>query len=356
MLKIDMNIQQLLDLAIQRNASDLHLSVGFPPMLRVHGEFFPVPGEAVITPSQMESLVQPLVTPLQQEIFKNTFELDFSFEVTNKARFRVNLYKQKGQIAAALRLIPYTIPHIDNLGLPPVVKKLTELKQGFVLVTGPTGHGKSTTLASLINSINQTRAAHVLTVEDPIEYVYPRGKALIEQREMYFDTKSWGNALRAALREDPDVVLIGEMRDLETISSAMTIAETGHLVFATLHTNSAAQSVDRIIDVFSKEQQPQIRLQLAATLEAIISQRLMPTIEPGRVLGAEILFATPAVRSIIREAKTYLIDNVMETSAELGMQTFERSLVNLVRAGRISSDVALRFALRPALLNKLLRK
>lgn len=350
-----MNIQQLLDLTIQKNASDLHLSVGFPPMIRVHGELFPVAGEAVVTPDQIEGLIKPLVSPGQQEIFKNTYELDFSFEVTGKARFRANLYRQKGHPAVALRLIPYTIPLIDSLGLPSVVKKLTELKQGFVLVTGPTGHGKSTTLASFINNINQTRAAHIVTIEDPIEYIYPAGKSLIDQREMYFDTKSWGNALRAALREDPDVVLIGEMRDLETISSAMTIAETGHLVFATLHTNSAAQSVDRIVDVFPKEQQPQIRLQLAATLEAIISQRLIPTIEPGRVLGAEILLANPAIRSIIREAKTYMIDNVMETSAELGMQTFERSLAALVKTGRISQDMALRFALRPALLSKLLK-
>ncbi|MDD5416016.1 MAG: type IV pilus twitching motility protein PilT [Candidatus Daviesbacteria bacterium] len=350
-----MNIQQLLDLTIQRNASDLHLSVGSPPILRIHGDLFPVPGEVPTTPEQIDSLIQPLLSDIQKNIYKQVFELDFSFEFESKARFRVNLYRQKGYPSAALRLIPYRIPEVEELGFPSVVNRLIDLKQGFILVTGPTGHGKSTTLASFINKINKTRAVHVLTVEDPIEYMYPPGKSLIEQREMYSDTRSWGNALRSALREDPDVVLIGEMRDLETISSAMTIAETGHLVFATLHTNSSTQSIDRIIDVFPEIQQPQIRLQLASTLEAILSLRLVPTIEPGRILASEILFTTPAVRNIIREAKTYLIDNIIETSAELGMQTLERSLAVLVKGGKISQEVALRFALRPELLSKLLK-
>ncbi len=350
-----MNIQQLLDLTIQRNASDLHLSVGFPPTLRIHGELIPVPGEPPTSPEQIDSLIKPLLNEMQVNIFKETLELDFSFEFEKKARFRINLYRQKGQPAAALRLIPYKIPTIEELGLPPVVKRLVGLKQGFVLVTGPTGHGKSTTLASFINTINESRAAHILTIEDPIEYVYPKGKSLIEQREMFYDTRSWGNALRASLREDPDVVMIGEMRDLETIASAMTIAETGHLVFATLHTNSAAQSVDRIVDVFPEIQQPQIKLQLAATLEAIISLRLIPTIQPGRVSAAEILLATPAVQNIIREGKSYLIDNTIETSAELGMQPLERSLVGLVKSAKISQEVAMRYALRPELLLKLLK-
>ncbi|MBU0999769.1 type IV pilus twitching motility protein PilT [Patescibacteria group bacterium] len=350
-----MNIQQLLGLTIQKNASDLHLSVGFPPLLRIHGELFPVPGEVPITPEQISSLIQPLLSDIQKKIYKEVLEIDFSFEFESKARFRVNLYRQKGYPSAALRLIPYRIPEFEELGFPSVVKRLIDLKQGFVLVTGPTGHGKSTTLASFINEINKTRAVHVITIEDPIEYMYPKGKSLIEQREMYSDTRSWGNALRSALREDPDVVLIGEMRDLETISSAMTIAETGHLVFATLHTNSATQSIDRIIDVFPEIQQPQIRLQLASTLEAVLSLRLIPTIEPGRILASEILFATPAVRNIIREAKSYLINNVIETSAELGMQTIERSLAGLVKGGKISQEAALRFALRPELLSKLLK-
>lgn len=350
-----MNIQQLLALTVHRNASDLHLSVGFSPTLRIHGELIPVEGEPPQTPQQIDSLITPLLSPMQKNIFSQNFELDFSFELENKARFRVNVYRQRGYSAAALRLIPFNILPLESLGLPPTIKKITELKQGFILVTGPTGHGKSTTLASFIQRINETRAVHVITIEDPIEYVYPPGKSLIEQREMYKDTRSWGNSLRAALREDPDVVLIGEMRDLETIASAMTIAETGHLVFATLHTNSAAQSVDRIIDVFPEIQQPQIRLQLASTLEAILSLRLIPTIEPGRTLASEILFATPALRNIIREGKSYLIDNLIETSAEYGMQILERSLTELVKVGKISYDTALKFALRGELFNKLVR-
>lgn len=350
-----MNIQQLLDLTIARHASDLHLSVGYPPTLRVHGELLPVPGEFPTTPEQIESLTLPLLSDTQKGIYNQVFELDFSFEFENKARFRINLYRQKGHPAASLRLIPYIIPPLDKIGLPTLVNKLTILRQGFILITGPTGHGKSTTIASFINKINSASPVHVLTIEDPIEYVYPPGKALIEQREMYRDTKSWGNALRAALREDPDVVVVGEMRDLETISAAMTIAETGHLVFATLHTNSAAQSIDRIVDVFPQIQQPQIRLQLASTLEAIISLRLVPTIEPGRALASEILFATPAVRNIIRESKGYLIDNIIETGSEIGMQILEKSLANLVTMGKISQETALRFAIRPELLNRLLR-
>lgn len=350
-----MNINQLLELTIQRNASDLHLSVGFPPTLRVHGELIPIPGEEPATREDIEGLITPLLSQVQKNIYSQLFEIDFSFEFAGKGRFRVNLYKQKGYPAAAFRLIPLEIPALENIGLPQVLLKVTELKQGFILVTGPTGHGKSTTLASFINKINQERAVHVITIEDPIEYVYPKLKALIDQREMYRDTKSWVNSLRSVLREDPDVVLIGEMRDLETIASAMTIAETGHLVFATLHTNSAAQSIDRIIDVFPQTQQPQIRLQLAATLEAILSLRLVPTVEPGRTLACEVLFATAAVRNVIREGKSYLIDNLIETSVELGMQILERSLVELVKKGRITQDAALRFALRPELLSKLLK-
>lgn len=350
-----MNIQQLLELTVNRNASDLHLTVGYPPTLRIHGELIPVAGDPPLISRDVDNLITPLLSDIQKNIFGQNFELDFSFDYQGKARFRVNLYRQKGSPSAALRLIPFTIPNIETLGLPIVVTKLTDLKQGFILVTGPTGHGKSTALASFINKINQTRAAHVLTIEDPIEYVYPKAKSLIEQREMFNDTKSWGNSLRAALREDPDVVLVGEMRDLETISSAMTIAETGHLVFATLHTNSAAQSVDRVIDVFPEIQQPQIRLQLASTLEAIISLRLIPTIQPGRTLASEVLFATPAIRNIIREGKSHLIDNMIETSAEYGMQILERSLSDLVKSGKISQETALGYALRPELLNKFLK-
>ncbi|MBI2017847.1 type IV pilus twitching motility protein PilT [Candidatus Daviesbacteria bacterium] len=350
-----MNIQQLLDLTISRNASDLHLSVGFPPLLRIHGELIPVAGESEVTLEGISSLIFPMLNQVQKNIFDQSYELDFSFEFEGKGRFRVNIYKQKNYPAASLRLIPLSIPPLEASGLPQNLFKIAELKQGLILVTGPTGHGKSTTLASFINKINQTRAVHIITIEDPIEYVYPKAKSLIDQREMYRDTKSWNNALRAALREDPDVVLVGEMRDFETIASAMTIAETGHLVFATLHTNSTAQSIDRIVDVFPDIQQAQIKLQLAATLEAIISIRLIPTIEPGRTLTSEVLLATPAVRNIIREGKSHLIDNIIETSAEYGMQILEKSLADLVKNGKITSDVALSYALRPEFLNKLLK-
>ncbi len=350
-----MTIQQLLEITVSRNASDLHLVAGYPPILRVNGELFPVPGEEVITPALIDSLMSPLLNADQKKVFEENFELDFSFDFEGKGRFRVNVYQQKGSVALSLRLIPFLIKPLADLGFSPAVTRIAKLKQGFILVTGPTGQGKSTTLAAFINEINQQRSSHIITIEDPIEYVYPKAKSLISQREIYGDTKSWANALRSILREDPDVVLIGEMRDLETISSAMTIAETGHLVFATLHTNSAAQSIDRIVDVFPENQQPQIRLQLSATLEAIISQRLVPTIEPGRTLASEILFSTPAVRNIIRENKTYMIDNLIQTSGEMGMTSLESSLANLVKIGKVNTEEAMKYALRPDLLSKLLR-
>ena len=349
------NINQLLQLAIERNASDLHLIVNSPPTLRINGELLPVQSADVLTNSVIEQLLFPLLNDRQQQLLKETWELDMGLEYENKARFRVNAYKQQNSWAVAFRLIPRKILSLEETGLPAIVAKLTEIKQGLVLVTGPTGHGKSTTLASFTNTINLNRAAHIITVEDPIEYTYPTGKSLISQREINLDTKSWGNALKSALREDPDVVLIGEMRDLETIQAALTIAETGHLVFATLHTNSAAQAIDRIIDVFPPLQQSQIRLQLAGVLEAIISQRLIPTIEPGRILAYELLFSNTAVRAQIREDKTYMLDNLIQTSAEGGMVSLESSLATLVREGRITAEVAQNYSFRPDVLNKLLR-
>lgn len=350
-----MTIQQLLDVTIVKNASDLHLLVGYPPQMRINGDLVPVAGEESLTGAELESMITSLVNKAQYDKYKNDLELDFSFDFEGKSRFRVNLYHQKGAAAAALRLLPNKIPTLVELGLPTVLNKIATLRQGFILVTGPTGHGKSTTLASIINQINLSRSVHILTIEDPIEYVYPKSKALVSQREVLGDTRSWGESLRSALREDPDVVLIGEMRDLETIAAAITIAETGHLVFATLHTNSAAQSIDRMIDVFPENQQAQIRLQLASVFEGIISQRLVPTLTPGRVAVTEILFATPAARNMIREAKTYLIDNLIQTSAELGMMTLETSLAKYVKDGKISSEIAMKFAVRPDLLAKLLR-
>jgi twitching motility protein PilT len=351
-----MNILQLLEITVSRNASDLHMLVGYYPMIRIHGELVAVEGSQILTPQSMEESVRALMSPEQIQIFTRTLELDFSFEYQNKARFRVNFYKEMGQIAGALRMIPMTIPPLESLGLPKTVEKLLDIKQGLVLVTGPTGHGKSTTLAACINWINQKRSTHIITIEDPIEYVYPKGRSIISQREMFLDTKSWNMALKAALREDPDVVLVGEMRDLETIAAAMTIAETGHLVFGTLHTNSAAQSIDRIVDVFPQNQQPQIRLQLASTIEAIISQRLIPTIMPGRALAVELLLKTPAVQTTIREAKTHQIDNIIMTSAEVGMISMESSLVSLISQGKISSETAQTYSIRPELLAKLMAR
>lgn len=349
-----MNIYQLLELTISKDASDLHLLVGEPPILRIYGELGAIPGLDSLSESDFETLVLRLLSEHQADLLKKNLELDFGLDFENRGRYRVNVYKQRNKWAASFRNIPNVIRNLDALGLPQSLKKIPELRQGLILVTGPTGHGKTTTLASFINQINLTRHAHIITIEDPIEYTYPKSKSLISQREMNSDTHSWGNALKAALREDPDVVLIGEMRDLETISAAMTIAETGHLVFATLHTNSASQSVDRVIDVFPVNQQPQIRLQLASVLETVISQRLIPTIAPGRVLAVEVMFGTPAIKALIREAKTHLIDNMIQTSAELGMVNMESSLALLVREGKITAEIARNYALRPQLLNKLI--
>lgn len=348
-----MNINQLLDTVIARKASDLHLVVGYPPSLRVNGELIPIIGAPIISDTDMTEFVSLILSSNQKMVFEATLEMDLGYSFQGKARFRINIFRAEGHIAAALRFIPTAIPPIEGLGLPPAVLKLTDLRQGFILVTGPTGHGKSTTLASFINKINQVRAAKILTIEDPIEYVYPKAKSIVTQREMFMDTKAWTNALKAALREDPDVVLVGEMRDYETIAAAITIAETGHLVLATLHTNSASQTVDRIIDVFPMHQQPQVRLQLASTLVAVISQRLVPTIVPGRALAVELLLGNPALSSLIRDGKSYLIDNLIQTSGELGMISLEMSLVKLIQQGQITFEVAQNYTLRPDLFAKL---
>lgn len=348
-----MNINQLLEITIARKASDLHLVVGYPPQLRIHGDLVAIPGTTPLSDNDLTGLLLAILNPVQKKVFEENFELDFALEYGNQARFRVNVFRQKSHLAVALRLIPLKIPALESLGLPKVASKLVELRQGLILVTGPTGHGKSTTLAAMINEINHSRAAHILTIEDPIEYVYPKAKALVSQREMFADTKSWPNALKAALREDPDVVLVGEMRDYETIAATLTIAETGHLVLATLHTNSAAQSIDRIIDTFPSNQQPQIKIQLSAVLEAIVSQRLIPGIVPGRALAVELLLRTPALSSLIRDSKTHLIDNLIQTSGEMGMVSLESSLAALVRDGIISLEIAKDYSLRPDLLTKL---
>ena len=343
-----MNISELLEIVVKKSASDLHLIVGERPTLRVDGDLTPIPSSEPLTPDEAQNLIFELVTEEQKELLLVNKEVDFSFALGDIARFRVNSYHQKGYLAAALRLIPNKIRTVEELNLPKICHQFTKLQQGFILVTGPTGHGKTTTIAALIAEINQVRPVHVLTIEDPIEYIYPESKGIVSQRELHLDTHSWEIALRSALREDPDVVLIGEMRDLETIASAITIAETGHLVFSTLHTNSAAQTIDRIVDVFPEHQQGQIRTQLASTIAGVISQRLIPAIGGGRYPAVEVLMATPAVRTVIREGKTHLIDNIIQTSVDVGMISLESSLSNLVKAGRVVADTAQSYALRPA--------
>ncbi len=350
-----MEIQQILQEVVNRYASDLHLVVGAPPILRIDGVLSPLPNLEPLTPQDTERLTFSLLSPDQKELLLVNKEVDFSFALGDLARFRVNAYFQKGYIGAALRLIPLQIRTIEELNLPKICHQFARLRQGFILVTGPTGHGKSTTIAAIINEINQNNPCHILTIEDPIEYVYPHGKAIVSQRELHLDTHSWAIALRSALREDPDVVLIGEMRDYETIAAAITIAETGHLVLATLHTNSAAQTIDRIVDVFPEHQQTQIKLQLAASLEGVISERLVPAIGGSRLPATEILLVTSAVRTVIREGKTHLIDNIIQTSAEIGMMSLETSLAGYVRAGKIALTTAQAYCLRPEELTRLLR-
>src|SRR4030043_1258616 len=292
-----MDIKEYLQLTTEKNASDLHMVAGTPPTLRIDGELIPIPNEPVITSDDISKILPEILNSEQLERLTINKELDFSLAFSETARFRINAYTQKGSFAIAFRLFPLEIPSIDALNLPKILHSFTNLRQGFILITGPTGHGKSTTLASILNEINQSRAEHIVTIEDPIEFVIKPNKSIISQREMGFDTHSWQIALRSALREDPDVVLIGEMRDYETIASALTIAETGHLVFATLHTNSAAQTIDRIVDVFPEHQQSQVRMQLSNTLEAVLSQRLLPALSGGRIPACEVLLATSAVRA-----------------------------------------------------------
>ncbi len=324
-------------------------------MLRVDGSLVPVSGAEALNEEAVETLIFAILDEDQKQILLKDKEFDFSFAFGDMGRFRVNAFHERGNLAAALRLINNELLTIEQLGLPAIVNKFSELPRGLVLVTGPTGSGKSTTLAAMINKINSERSAHIITIEDPIEYTHRSKKSVIVQREVHYDTYSFSAALRSALREDPDVVLIGEMRDLETIASAITIAETGHLVFATLHTNSAAQSIDRMIDVFPPHQQPQIRAQLSNILAAIVSQRLVPSIGGGRVAAAEILVANPAVRNIIREGKAHQLDAVIQTGAEFGMQSLDKTLVNLIHAGSITYDEARNVAVDIDELDRLMR-
>jgi len=339
-------MKKLLDVAIEKKASDLHLTVGKPPIIRIDGVLLSVPGEEVLTGEKTAKLINSFMTPEQIERLNSRKELDFSFGY-GKMRFRANTYYQKGYMATSLRLIPKLVKNLQELGLPPIMEKFVTPSQGFVIITGPTGHGKSTTLAGIINEINHSRSEHIITVEDPIEYVFEHDKSIISQREVGSDTNSFARALRSSLREDPNVVLIGEMRDLETIEAALTIAETGHLVFATLHTNSAAQTADRIVDIFPPHQQQQVRSQLANVLLGVISQRLLPRVQGGRVVACEIMVANSAVRSTIRDGKTHQLPNIIQTSASEGMISMDKVLAELVSKGEITIDNALAWAMDP---------
>lgn len=350
-----MSMTDLLDITVQKDASDLHITVGYPIYLRVDGRLQKL-GAEIVTPKRAQELIFEILDDQKKELLQVNKEIDLSYDHNGKARFRVNSYHERGNMAAAFRLIPSKIRSLGELSLPEILHEFTNIPQGLVLVVGPTGHGKSTTLAAMLNEINNRDAKHIITIEDPIEYVYPASRALVDQRELHQDTHSWEIALRNILRQDPDVILVGEMRDFETIAATITAAETGHLVFATLHTNSASQSIDRIIDVFPEHQQSQIRMQLANVIEAIVSQRLIPVIGGGRRVACEVMVGTSAVRNAIREDKTYQIDNIIQTSADVGMITLERSLVELVREGKITLEEAQNNTTKPEEVLRLVRK
>lgn len=347
-------IQKLLEAAATAGSSDIHLVANSLPFLRTMGKLEVYQAMGVTDTDTVMMMINSLMTPIQRELFLKNLELDFSVSIPGKYRFRANAYFQKRTPGLSLRFIPDKVPTVEELGLPDICHSFAKLKQGFILVTGPTGAGKSTTLASIIDEINTNRREHIVTIEDPIEFVHENKKSIVSQRELGGDTISWGNALKSVLRQDPNIVYIGEMRDAETMQAAMTVAETGHLVFATLHTNSASQSIERIVDSFPEEQQSQMVLQLSMVLEAVLSQRLVPTLSGKRAVATEIMVVTPAVRNNIREGKTFQIDNVIQTSGNLGMRLVENSLAELVNKNIIDRTTALEFAIRPSLLDKLL--
>ncbi len=337
----DIHVDDLLRMVVERGASDLHLAVGIPPVLRIDGKLYPTSFN-LLTGQESQRLVYDILTDEQIQRFESALELDFSYSLGKVSRFRVNCYKDKNTVATAFRVIPAKIPTIRELGLPILLEELTRKPRGLILVTGPTGSGKSTTLAAMINQINMESSRHIITIEDPIEYLHQHRMSIINQREVGLDTKTFNNALRAALREDPDVILVGEMRDLETISTAITCAETGHLVLATLHTNNAPQTIDRVVDVFPPGQQEQIRFMLSNNLEAVLCQQLLPRAGvPGRVCAMEVMIATSAIRNLIRESKAHQITSSMQTSAAQGMQTMDQALKDLYSRGIITYDEAL---------------
>jgi twitching motility protein PilT len=337
-----MNLFELMETAVKEKASDLHLTVGRPPMIRIYGELIPISGQEILSNNLIVELITPILDESRKQVLLRTGQVDFSYGLPKVARFRVNVFRQRGAFSTVMRTIPTEIPLLDTLGVPEVVKTFCEKSRGLVLVTGPTGSGKTTTLAALLDLVNENRNCHILTLEDPIEYLHRHKLSIINQREIGTDTDSFASGLRAALREDPDVILVGEMRDLETIQIALTAAETGHLVFATLHTNDVMQTIDRVIDVFPPHQQTQIRMQLALTIQGIIAQQLIPRIDrPGRVLATEVLVATSAARNVIREGKTHQLPTIIQTGGKLGMHTLDSTLKALYDKRIISLQEAL---------------
>jgi twitching motility protein PilT len=338
---MELDFAEVLLEVVSRRASDLHLTSGAPPMIRIRGRLAPMEGYPALTPTDTREIIYSILSNAQRQKLENHWQLDFAYSIPGTARFRVNAYFQRSSVGAAFRLIPFEIAPLESLGLPQIVADFAKKPRGLVLVTGPTGSGKSTTLASLVDVINATREEHIMTIEDPIEFLHRHKKCMVNQRELCSDATSFGDALKAALRQDPDVILVGEMRDLETISTAITAAETGHLVFATLHTQDTPQTIDRIIDVFPSAQQGQIRAQLSVALQGIMTQTLLPTADgAGRCVATEVLVPTPAVRNLIREAKSHQIYSVLQTGGSHGMQTMDASLAQLVRQGKVTRQLA----------------
>jgi len=352
---MSLDFASVLGRMVEVRASDVHLSPGFPPAIRSRGRITPLDDYSVLTPQDTREIVYSILNDSQRKTFENNLQLDFAYAIPGVARFRVNCFFQRGAISAAFRLIPTEIQSLESLGLPQVLEEFCRKPRGFVLMTGPTGSGKSTSLASMIDLINSEREEHILTIEDPIEFLHTHKKCIVNQREIGADAIDFAGALKSALREDPDVILVGEMRDLETISTALTAAETGHLVFATLHTQSTAQTVDRIIDVFPPHQQQQVRMQLSIALQGIVTQQLLPTADgSARVCATEVLVPTPAVRNLIREGKTHQIYSAIQTSASVGMQTMDSHLAQLVRMGKITPSLASQRSMVPEELKRLM--
>jgi twitching motility protein PilT len=352
---MSLDFADLLLEVIERNASDLHLTAGAHPTVRIRGRLQPLEDYPVMTTEMTREIVYSILTNDQRQRLETDWQLDFAYAIPGRARFRVNAYYQRSAIGAAFRLIPFSIKTVDELGLPTVLHDLAKRPRGFVLVTGPTGSGKSTSLAAVVNEINETREEHIMTIEDPIEFLHGHKKCIVNQREIGSDAQSFAAGLKAALRQDPDVILVGEMRDLETIHTALTAAETGHLVFATLHTQDTPQTIDRIIDVFPAEQQQQVRVQLSVALQGIITQQLLPTADgAGRIAACEILLATPAIRNLIREGKTHQIYSSLQTGGSIGMQTMDAALATLVRSGKITQRLAESRSSTPDELRRLL--